>query len=60
MAMLAQGFEPDWPPRAEAEPARPGDPVLSSIKDLCDFSRRDRRVKGGEDPEKGFIDFNVV
>lgn len=33
-AMLAQGFEPDWPPRAEAELARLGEPALSALKDL--------------------------
>ena len=33
-AMLAQGFEPDWPPRAEAELARLGTPPLSTLKDL--------------------------
>jgi exoribonuclease-2 len=36
-AMLAQGFEPDWPPRAEAELARLGEPALPAIKDLRDL-----------------------
>ena len=33
-AMLAGGFEPDLPPRAEAELARLGEPPLSAVRDL--------------------------
>lgn len=33
-AMLAQGFEPDWPPLAEAELARLAEPSLAALKDL--------------------------
>ncbi len=33
-AMLAQGFEPDLPPRAAAELARLGEPSLPAVRDL--------------------------
>ena len=56
-AMLAEGFEPDWPPRVDAELARLEEPPVRALQDLRDLVHH--RVHRDE-PDTPGMDLHVL